>query len=145
MEADELECDELEVTREELVKIIQDRVNCRLLQTPANLSKLSTLLSLWNEKEKLYTDLYNLFESVSKCEGVVRQLYKKLGWQYKDLLDGNDFESNCGSTCEQTDDEDECHSPALSNTPTIVVEEENATEAPEACPSTTAKTGTCPF
>ncbi|CAL9691682.1 unnamed protein product [Knipowitschia caucasica] len=127
MEANDLECDELEVTREELVKMIQDRVNCRLLQTPAILAKQSTLITLWNEKEKLYTDLYKLFEEVSKCEGTIRQLYKKLGWQYKDLQDGNDCASNCGSSCEQTDDEDENqnHSLALSDIPIVVVKEEN--------------------
>ncbi|KAJ0055070.1 hypothetical protein NL108_008998 [Boleophthalmus pectinirostris] len=100
-----MEGDEMEMTWEELQKFIRDSVNRRLLQTPEVMSKQSQLLNLWDRKEKLYTDLYKLFESVSKCEVTVRQLYAKIGWEYKDLNteDCNASASNCGATFHNID------------------------------------------
>ncbi|XP_033830715.1 histone-lysine N-methyltransferase SETDB1-A-like [Periophthalmus magnuspinnatus] len=100
-----MESDEMELTREELQKFICDSVNHRLLHTPEVMNKQSQLVHLWDRKEKLCTDLYKLFESVSKCEVTVRQLYAKLGWEYKDLNTENcsDSASLCGFIMDNTD------------------------------------------
>lgn len=96
----------MELTREELQILILDSVNRRELLSEDVQRKCNLLQSLWEQKEKLSTDLLKLFESVSKCEAIVRGLYSKIGWEYKDDSEGNncnDSASDSGATCDETD------------------------------------------
>lgn len=72
------------MTREELLVLIQSSVNSRALMSDTVRNKCKQLQSLLKRKEQMSTDLVRLFQSVSKCENTVRQLYSRLGWDYKD-------------------------------------------------------------
>lgn len=95
------------MTREELHILIQNSVNSRPLMSENVRSKCKQLQSLLARKEKMSTDTVNLFESVSKCEKTVRQLYSKLGWDYKDPdsegNNNNDKAIHTEVTSEETD------------------------------------------
>lgn len=57
--------DEIELTKEELQKFIRDNVNRKQLLSPDALRKYNELQSLLGQKEKLSSELVQLFEWVA--------------------------------------------------------------------------------
>lgn len=100
--------DEMEMTREELQRFIRYSVDRKLTVSENVRKKCNQLQNLLERKEKLSSDLIELFQTVSKCEAVVKQLYSKLGWEYEDPdSEGNkctDSISNNGTTEDETYD-----------------------------------------
>lgn len=131
--------DEIEVTREELHKLIRKSVNSRQLMSENMRRKCNHLQSLFEQKKKLSTDLLKLFESVSKCEATVRQLYAKLGWEYKDPEDDNcnnfGFNSEAaGYETDETDDSANYMMPAVSDEDPLEDTTESRSITPEEQP-----------
>ncbi|XP_075995241.1 histone-lysine N-methyltransferase SETDB1-B-like [Genypterus blacodes] len=79
-----MEDDEVEVTKEELQKLVKEIVDKNSMDSPRLLSRYSLLQCLLKRREKDSEQLLKLCESVEECETLVRTLYSQLGWEYRD-------------------------------------------------------------
>ncbi|XP_030003035.1 histone-lysine N-methyltransferase SETDB1-A isoform X2 [Sphaeramia orbicularis] len=99
-----MEGDEMEMTREELQRLISEQINDSDLVSQDLLNKYHLLQTLLAKKEKQAASILKLCESVAKYEAIVKKQYAMLGWDYRDtdseededITDnGNAPESSC--------------------------------------------------
>ncbi|XP_026202695.1 histone-lysine N-methyltransferase SETDB1-like isoform X2 [Anabas testudineus] len=89
--------DEIEISQEELQRLIEEEVKKSKLISPEVLEKCNMLHSLLKRREKQAAHLLELCESVVACEEVVKKQYSLLGWEYKDThSDDDDNITDCG-------------------------------------------------
>ncbi|TNN59955.1 hypothetical protein EYF80_029797 [Liparis tanakae] len=75
--------DEIEMSLEEFRAWFGEKVKKNKLVSSEVLEKLGVLQSMLERRTKQAGHLLRLFDSVSKCEAVVKKQYSMLGWEYR--------------------------------------------------------------
>ncbi|XP_063754618.1 histone-lysine N-methyltransferase SETDB1-B-like isoform X3 [Eleginops maclovinus] len=97
-----MEVDEIVVSRNELQKLVKQKVKENKLIASDVLEKCILIQSLLDRKEQQAVELLKLCKSVSAFEAIVKKQYSLLGWEYRDTdsddnvdCDGDDNIPSC--------------------------------------------------